>query len=175
MDLAGKLVAAGRDPWLQSGLDFGTSEIQYFLYILHIEEEHHANFESICWYLPSPSRLRGVAPTATRDCSTQQWHSPAIGTGYTGARGRDSPHAGARYQTSIFLVSLLEYVATDIAKPPALALAGQFFTFPIIISSTFCSFVSQKSSKGSACRQTLFQTGHFFKQLRHAWIFRQNR
>ena len=49
-----KLVAAGKDPWLQSGLDFGTSEIQYLLYILHIDEEHHANFESICWCLPSP-------------------------------------------------------------------------------------------------------------------------
>ena len=50
-----KVVAAGRDPWLQSGLDFGTVEIQYLLYILYVDEEHHANFESICWYLPSPS------------------------------------------------------------------------------------------------------------------------
>ena len=50
-----KVVAAGRDPWLQSGLDFGTAEIQYLLYILHIGEEHHTNCESICWYLPSPS------------------------------------------------------------------------------------------------------------------------
>ena len=50
-----KLVAAGKDPWLQSGLDIGTFEIQYLLYILHVDEEHHANFESICWYLPSPS------------------------------------------------------------------------------------------------------------------------
>ena len=30
-----KVVAAGRDPWLQSGLDFGTAEIQYLLYILY--------------------------------------------------------------------------------------------------------------------------------------------
>ena len=44
-------MAAGRDPWLQSGLDFGTAEIQNLLYILYIDEEHHANFESICWYL----------------------------------------------------------------------------------------------------------------------------
>ena len=50
-----KVLAAGRDPWLQSGLDFGTAEIQNLLYILYIDEEHHANFESICWYLPSPS------------------------------------------------------------------------------------------------------------------------
>ena len=50
-----KVVAAGRDPWLQSGLDFGTAEVQNLLYILYIDEEHHAYFESICWYLPSPS------------------------------------------------------------------------------------------------------------------------
>ena len=40
-----KVVAAGRDPWLQSGLDFGTAKIQYLLYILKIDEEYHANFE----------------------------------------------------------------------------------------------------------------------------------
>ena len=33
-----KVVAAGRDPWLQSGLDFGTAEIQNLLYILYIDE-----------------------------------------------------------------------------------------------------------------------------------------
>ena len=50
-----KIVAAVRDPWLQSGLDFGTAETLYLLYVLHIDEEHHAKYESICWYLPSPS------------------------------------------------------------------------------------------------------------------------
>ena len=53
-----KVVAAGRDPWLQSGLDFGTAEIQYLLYVLHIGEEHHTNYESlslgISQVLPSP-------------------------------------------------------------------------------------------------------------------------
>ena len=42
-------------------------------------------------------RLRGVAPTATRNCRMQWWHSRAIGTGYTGARGRDSPHVEAQH------------------------------------------------------------------------------
>ena len=122
-----KLVAAGRDPWLQSGVDFGTSEIQYLLYILHIDEEHHANFESICWYLPSPSdrvgedwRLRGVAPTATRNCSTQQWHSRAIGTGSTGARGRDSPHGEA--QQKFRLSSRLGGASRDEQLSPRTAL-----------------------------------------------------
>ena len=53
-----KVVAAGRDPWLQSGLGFGTAEIQCLLYILHIAEEHHTYYESICWYLPSPSQCK---------------------------------------------------------------------------------------------------------------------
>ena len=54
LDTQSRLEVVG-DPWPQSGLDFGTAEIQYLLYILNIDEEHHANFESICWYLPSPS------------------------------------------------------------------------------------------------------------------------
>ena len=41
-------------------------------------------------------RLRRVAPAATRSCLTQQWHSRAVGTGCTGARGRDSPYGGAQ-------------------------------------------------------------------------------
>ena len=39
----------------QLGLDFGTAEIQYLLYILKIYEEYHTNFESVCSCLPSPS------------------------------------------------------------------------------------------------------------------------
>ena len=56
-------MAAGRDPWLQSGLDFGTAEIQNLLYILYIDEEHHANFESICWYIsPVPQSPLQASP-----------------------------------------------------------------------------------------------------------------
>ena len=41
----------GRTPgreWLQSGLDFGTAEIQYLLYIRYVDEESSASFSDDC-------------------------------------------------------------------------------------------------------------------------------
>ena len=46
-----EVVAARKDSWLQGGLDFGTFEILYLLYVLHLGEEDHTNYESISWYL----------------------------------------------------------------------------------------------------------------------------
>ena len=50
-----EVVAVRKDSWLPGGLDFGTAEILYLLYVLHLGEEDHINYESISWYLPSPS------------------------------------------------------------------------------------------------------------------------
>ena len=50
-----EVVAARKDSWLQGGLDFGTFEVLYLLYVLHLGEEDHTNYESISWYLPSLS------------------------------------------------------------------------------------------------------------------------
>ena len=48
---------------------------------------------------------------ATRSCRTKQWHNRAIGTGCTGARGRDSPHGGA--QSNLRLSSRLDGADRD--------------------------------------------------------------
>ena len=52
-----KVVAAGRDPWLQSGLDFGTAEIQNLLYIIYIDDKHQSRQLRVN-LLVSPQSLR---------------------------------------------------------------------------------------------------------------------
>ena len=70
MELAGhavkkfEVVAARKDSWLHGGLDFGTSETLYLLYLLHLGEEDHINYESISWYLPNPSESIASFPSA---------------------------------------------------------------------------------------------------------------
>ena len=63
-----KIVAIGKDPLLQAGLDFGTSETMYMLSILQSVEVDLQNYESVSWYLPVPSSV-----SSTSGSSVSSW------------------------------------------------------------------------------------------------------
>ena len=63
-----KIVAIGKDPRLQAGLDFGTSETMYMLSILQSVEVDLQNYESVSWYLPVPSSV-----SSTSGSSVSSW------------------------------------------------------------------------------------------------------
>ena len=63
-----RIVAIGKDPLLQAGLDFGTSETMYMLSILQSVEVDLQNYESVSWYLPVPSSV-----SSTSGSSVSSW------------------------------------------------------------------------------------------------------